>query len=154
MARLMALDVGRKTIGIAFTDESATIVFPGTTLLRHEGRRRDMAALREIVETNGISKIVVGMPLKEDLTPGPQAEAVEQFILHLRNSVRIPIIKQDEAFSTVAAADILDAKGTPRTQHKRTIDSVAACVILQDYLTSSPSSGCSGDGDRGETEQA
>lgn len=135
MPRLMALDVGTKTIGVAFTDETFTLVFPGETLLRSEGYRRDMAALRKLVADRDVCRIVVGIPLREDLTPGPQASAVESFIARLRNSVRIPIIKQDEAFTTVAAAELLDSLGRPRSQHKRTIDSVSACVILQDHLS-------------------
>ena len=134
MRRIMALDVGEKTIGVAFTDETGGHVFPGDTILRREGFRRDMAALRLLVAERDVARIVVGMPLLADGSHGPQADKVEAFVKRLRNSVRVPIACQDEACTTVAARDILDALGRPRELHKRTIDSVAACVILQDYL--------------------
>ena len=63
MARVMALDVGEKTIGVAVSDESETFAFPRETIQRQEGHRRDMAALRQIIETDGIEEIVVGMPI-------------------------------------------------------------------------------------------
>lgn len=134
MARIMALDVGDKTIGVAFTDETCTLAFPGETILRQEGYRRDLAALRRLVSEYEVSRIVVGLPLMSDGSHGAQAGKVEAFIDRLRNSVRIPIDRQDEAYTTAGAESILDEIGRSRSQHKRTIDSVAACLILQDYL--------------------
>ncbi|HLJ55807.1 MAG TPA: Holliday junction resolvase RuvX [Chthonomonadaceae bacterium] len=134
MARLMALDVGEKTIGVAFSDESGTLATPGNTLFRREGFRRDMAALRDLASEREVARIIVGMPLMPDGTPGPQAVAVEEFIARLRGYVRIPIERCDEAFTTAEAERILDELGRPRREHKQTIDSIAACLILQDYL--------------------
>lgn len=134
MPKIMGLDVGEKTVGVAFTDETCTLVSPGETLLRHEGYRRDMAALRGLVSEHGVRRIVVGLPHLPDGSRGPQAARIEAFVERLRSSVRIPIEYQDEAYTTAEAQSILDALGRPRDIHKRTIDSVAACLILQDYL--------------------
>jgi putative Holliday junction resolvase len=132
--RIMALDVGEKTIGVAFTDETGRQAFPGETIIRQEGYRRDMAALRRLVAERDVNCIVVGLPRLPDGTDGIQASKVESFIDRLRNSVRIPIERQDEAYTTAGAEALLDELERPRNQHKRTIDSVAACIILRDYL--------------------
>ena len=134
MGKIMALDVGEKTIGVAFCEEGTRIAFPGQTLLRHVGKKRDMAALRQLVADNQVSRIVVGLPLLPDGTFGIQAEKVEAFIATLRNHVRIPIITQDERFSTEEAASLLIAVNRRPSEHKKTIDSVAAALILEWYL--------------------
>ncbi len=134
MGKIMALDVGSKTIGVAFCEEGTRLAFPGKTILRHEGKRRDMAALRELIALNDVRRIVVGMPLFLDGTRGIQAEKVDAFIATLRNNVRIPIITQDEGLSTSESADLLLAAGKRPAIHKRTIDSVAAALILEWYL--------------------
>ena len=132
--RIMALDVGEKTIGVAFTDDAGTMAFPGRTILRQEGFRRDMAVVRTLVAERDVQRIVIGLPLLEDGSHGDQATKVEAFIDRLRTNVRIPIDRQDEGYTTAGAAVILDELGRRRDTHKRTIDSVAACLILQDYL--------------------
>lgn len=134
MAKIMALDVGAKTIGIALSDETGTMAFPGETLPRREGKKRDMAALRELIAANQVREIVVGMPLMLDGSRGVQAEKVEAFIADLRGSVRIPIVRQDERLTTSEAERVLIEADRRREQRKRTVDSVAAALILQAYL--------------------
>lgn len=136
MGKLMALDVGEKTIGVAFCEEGGWLAYPGETLWRQEGKKRDMVALRQLVIDHEVKRIVVGIPLMEDGTRGIQAERIEEFIATLRNYVRIPIITQDEHFSTDEAAELLSAAGHRKSEHKRTIDSVAATLILEWYLES------------------
>jgi putative Holliday junction resolvase len=134
LPRILALDVGEKTIGVALSDESERIAFPGTTILRQEGKKRDMAALRQLVAENQVKEIVVGMPLMLDGTRGVQAEKIEAFVATLRNSVRIPIRTQDERLSTSEAERVLIAADRRREQRRQTVDSIAACLILQTYL--------------------
>jgi putative Holliday junction resolvase len=134
--KVMALDVGEKTIGVAFSDNEVKMAFPGETILRREGYRRDMADLRRLIAEHNVSVIVVGIPLLADGNHGVQARKVEEFISRLRNSVRIPIVRQDESYTTAAAASILNELERPEAMHKRTIDSIAACLILRDYLDS------------------
>jgi putative holliday junction resolvase len=130
----MALDVGEKTIGVAFTDTLGKMAFPGETIPRREGYRRDMAELRKLIAEQEVNLIVVGIPLLADGSYGIQAEKVEAFIGRLRNSVRIPIVRQDESYTTTEAASVLNELCRPEHSHKRTIDSIAACLILRDYL--------------------
>jgi putative Holliday junction resolvase len=134
VARILALDVGEKTIGIALSDETETLAFPGETLIRQEGKKRDMAALRQIVADKQVKQIIIGMPLMLDGTRGVQAEKVEDFVAVLRNNVRIPICFQDERLSTREAERVLIAAEQSRERRKRAIDSMAACLILQTYL--------------------
>lgn len=134
MGKIMGLDVGAKTIGVAFCEEGTRLAFPGKTIWRQEGKKRDMAALRQLVADNDVKRIVVGIPLQSDGSHGPQAETIEAFIATLRNYVRIPIITQDEHLSTQEAEQLLFAVNRPRAQHKRTLDSVAASLILDWYL--------------------
>jgi putative holliday junction resolvase len=130
----MALDVGEKTIGVAFTDEAGTMAFPGETIVRQEGFRRDMAKLRALVAEREVNRIVIGIPLLADGSHGVMADRVEAFIGQLRGSVRVPIDRQDEGYTTAEADALLDEAGRPRAGRKRTIDSLAACLILRDYL--------------------
>ena len=136
MARVMALDVGEKTIGVAVSDETETFAFPGKTILRQEGYRRDMAAIRSVIEEQGVAEIVVGMPLMMDGSRGIQAEKVEAFIETLRRFVPLPIAVQDERLSTSEVEKMLIAADRRRDQRKQVIDSLAASVILQRYLDS------------------
>jgi putative Holliday junction resolvase len=132
--KTMALDVGDKTIGVAVSDELGAIAFPAVTLVRHEGKRRDMAALRQIVADSQVRAIVVGLPLMLDGSRGVQADKVTEFIDILRNHVRIPIHIQDERLSSVECERVLVEADRPRQARKRVIDSMAAAVILQAYL--------------------
>jgi putative Holliday junction resolvase len=134
MARIMALDVGEKTIGVAVCDESETFVFPRQTILRHEGYRRDMNALRDLVTGEQIDKVVVGLPIMMDGSHGRQVEKIKEFVSALERYVTVPIETQDERLSTFEADQILaEARRRPRDR-KQVIDSVAAGVILESYL--------------------
>ncbi len=134
MGRIMALDVGEKTIGIAFSDETMTHAFPGKTYLRDSGLKRDMAALRRIISENEVTAIVVGLPLMTDGTHAIQAEKAKRFAASLRNSIRIPLVFQDERLSTFEADRYLEASGCKPEHRKQVIDSIAAAIILRDYL--------------------
>jgi putative holliday junction resolvase len=134
MARIMALDVGEKTIGVAMSDESETFAFPGKTILRTEGFRRDMNAIRGLAEENGIAEIVVGLPLMMDGTHGIQAEKAVKFAETLRRFVQVPVVFEDERLSTFEAEEMLIAVGRKWQERKKVIDSAAASVFLQSYL--------------------
>lgn len=126
--------MGEKTIGVAVCDETETFAFPGETILRQEGYKRDMAAVRQLVETKSIEEIVVGLPLSMSGERGTQAEKVEQFVETLKRYVSIPISLQDERLSTSEAERVLIAADQRRNQRKKVIDSVAASVILQRFM--------------------
>lgn len=134
MGRILALDVGEKTIGIALSDESGTFAFPGRTIQRSEGYRKDMNQLRSLAESEGVDEIVVGMPFMMDGSRGIQAEKVEKFVEQLSRYVRVPIHTEDERLSTFEADQLLIEANCHRSRRKQVIDSMAASVILQAYL--------------------
>ncbi len=134
MSRVLALDVGEKTIGVAMSDETGRMAFPGVTIWRQEGHKRDMAAVRQLVADSKVAEVVVGLPLMMDGSRGIQAEKIEAFVAVLRNNIRLPIHLQDERLSTRQAERVLIAADRRRDERKKTIDSMAACLLLQTYL--------------------
>lgn len=134
MGRIMALDVGEKTIGVALSDETHTFAFPNKTIRRQEGYRRDMGLLKDLVASQDVEEIVVGLPLTMSGERGIQAEKVEAFVDTLRRFTQVSIVFQDERLSTSEAERILIAGDTRREARKQVVDSVAASVILQTHL--------------------
>lgn len=136
MSVILALDVGEKSIGIAFSDDSETFAFPGETLFRHEGHRKDMAILRNLIKDRSVSEIVIGNPYLMDGTAGIQSQKMESFAELMSNHTDLPIHLHDERLSTWEAEQALIELGQSRIERKRTIDSLAAAAILQSFLDS------------------
>lgn len=134
MGRILALDVGEKTIGVALSDETQTFVFPGRTLPRSEGYRKAVAAIADLIAANAVERVVVGIPLCEDGSVGPQAQRMLLFVEALRKRIAQPVEVQDERLTTWEAAERLREAGAGRQRQRQRIDSAAAAIILQDYL--------------------
>ena len=134
MAKVMALDVGEKTIGLAVSDESETFCLPQKTILRLEGYKRDMAAVRNAIAEHSVEEIVIGLPIMMNGTQGIQAEKAEEFAGILRRYTNLPIHLQDERLSTSEADKLLIKADRSRTERKQVVDSVAASIILQTFL--------------------
>jgi putative pre-16S rRNA nuclease len=131
--RYLGLDVGEKRIGVALSDETATLASPLTTLTRG-GVRKDMAAAVELARRHDVVAVVVGLPLNMDGTRGPQAEKVLAFVEALRRRLHVPVLPRDERLTTVEAEGRLREAGLGWRERKRVIDQTAAVVILQEYL--------------------
>ena len=129
----MGLDVGDKRIGIALSDEGLVIASPKETLERR-GNRKDIAHLLELAQREDVSEILVGMPLSLNGSEGPQAQKVGRFIEALRAQTDIPVTPWDERLTTVSAERALLEGDVSRAKRKKTIDRVAAALILQGYL--------------------
>jgi putative Holliday junction resolvase len=129
--RIMGLDVGDKTVGVAISDELEISASPRTVLPR-DGR--EWAAVASMVEAEEVGEIIVGMPISLSGQLGPQAEKVARFIATLRARVTVPVREWDERLSTVEAERVLLAADTRRDRRRRVIDKLAAAVILQSYL--------------------
>ncbi|CCW35013.1 RNAse H-fold protein YqgF [Chthonomonas calidirosea] len=132
--KILGLDVGEKTIGVAISDEEERWAFPVQTIVRQEGWRRDMAAIRALVASEKIGRIVVGLPLTLEGQKGVQAQKVEAFLQILRRNVRIPIEVLDERFTTLEAERVLRSLESDFRRRKEVVDANAACLILQTYL--------------------
>jgi len=109
---------------------------PGETITREkEGHlRRTLAQIVSLIEENEIGLIVLGRPVRIDGSDGTRVEKTQQFKEALEKRTNIPILWQDERLTTVEANDILAEQGIPASERKKYIDSVAASIILRDYM--------------------
>ncbi|SHE58222.1 Holliday junction resolvase RuvX [Desulforamulus putei] len=131
--RIMGLDVGDKTIGVALSDPMGWTA-QGLEVIRRQNIDKDIARLCEIIKEYGVEKILVGLPKNMNATMGPQGEKVLAFIEELKAKVDLPIKTWDERLSTVAAERMLIQADVSRSKRKKVIDKMAAAVILQGYL--------------------
>jgi putative pre-16S rRNA nuclease len=131
--RVLGLDVGDVRIGVALSDDTATIA-GGLPTLTRVGPRKDVKAVLALVREHDVGEVVVGLPRRLDGTLGPQAEKVQAFAADLRNSLRIPVREWDERFTSVEATRTLIEGGVRRRDRKHAVDKVAAVLILQGYL--------------------
>lgn len=130
--RILGLDVGTKTIGVAVSDPLGYTAQPVETV-RRKGTQADLAELRRLVELYNPERFVVGYPLSMSGVPGPQAHFVEEFVEHLR-TLGLPVDLIDERLTTKQAANALIESGMRRDKRKAVIDQQAAILILQGYL--------------------
>ena len=131
--RLMGLDVGDKTIGVAVSDLMG-LTAQGVKTIKRVGKKKDIEALKEIIKERQVNKIVSGLPKNMNGTLGPQGEKVIKFCELLEEETGIKIEYWDERLSTVAAERTLIQGNVRRENRKGVIDMVAAVIILQGYL--------------------
>lgn len=136
--RIIALDVGDKTIGIAVSDELC-ITAQGVEVIRRTTLDKDISRLAELVEQYNIETFLIGLPKNMNGTIGPRGELVQKFAEELgeRFSTK-KIVLWDERLSTVAAEKALIAADVTRAKRRKVIDKMAAVFILQGYLDSLP----------------
>lgn len=133
MIRIMGLDVGDKTIGVAVSDPLG-FTSQGITTIRRKGIKTDIIELRKIIEEYGVQKVVIGLPKNMNNTLGPQGEKVIKFSEKFKEKFDLEVIFQDERLSTVSAERMLISSDVRRDKRKQVIDKVAATYILQTYL--------------------
>jgi putative Holliday junction resolvase len=131
--RILGLDVGTKTIGVAVSDEMGW-TGQGIATIRRTNIRADLAELDKYLQQYAVEKIVVGVPRNMNGSIGSAAEQVYSFIERLREKFAIPVDTWDERLSTVAAERVLLEADMSRGKRKKVIDKVAAVLILQGYL--------------------
>lgn len=137
--RVMALDYGAKTIGIAISDELRLTVRPLTTIRRkRQSRNQLIQQIQKLIEENEITELVVGLPLKMDGTIGDAAERINLFIAELQKAILIPVRSQDERLTSREAEEQMRDLGFDLRQRKEKSDEYAAAIILRDYLGSHP----------------
>ena len=149
VSRILALDYGRKKIGMALADAQARVAEPHDTLER-VNRNEDMRRLREFVRDQSVKQILIGLPLRLDGSEGEMAEEVKRFAERVRKQIGVAVELVDERLTSWQAEQILEQefgrrithKDTPHgrrkltraTDAKYTVDAVAALVILREYL--------------------
>ena len=131
--RIVGLDVGDVRIGVAVSDPLGIIAQPHS-VIRCASPDKDVEAVRQVVADSEAVRLVVGVPLNREGKPGPQAEKVLAFIERLRGVVNVPIVTQDERYSTAAAQRTLIAANVRRAKRKQVVDKIAAHHILQTHL--------------------
>lgn len=131
--RIMGLDVGDKTIGVAVSDLMG-LTAQGVKTIKRVGKKKDIEELKAIIKERQVNKIVSGLPKNMNGTLGPQGEKVIKFCELLEQETGIKIEYWDERLSTVAAERTLIQGNVRRENRKSVIDMVAATIILQGYL--------------------
>jgi len=133
LMRIMGLDVGSKTIGVAISDELG-ITAQGFKTIKRKAMEDDLRELYTIISQFQIEKIVVGLPKNMDGSLGKQAEFVLGWIEDFKNKIQLPVETWDERLSTVEATKTLLKADLSRKKRKGVIDKLAAVLILQGYL--------------------
>lgn len=131
--RIMALDVGSRTIGIACSD-ALLMTAQGIETIRRTSLENDFNRLRELISEYEVHELVVGMPKNMNGTKGDRAEKTEEFVEKMKAVIDLPVTFWDERLSTVMAERQLIAADVSRKKRKGVIDKMAAVVILQGYL--------------------
>ena len=132
-ARLLGVDLGTKTIGLALSDVERRIATPLETLKRTKFTP-DADAIRRVVKRFGVGGLVVGLPLNMDGTEGPRSQATRAFVRNLKPLVGIPVAFWDERLSTLAVTRTLIDADASRARRGQLVDKMAAAYILQGAL--------------------
>ena len=142
--RILGLDVGTKTVGVAVSDPLG-ILATGVTTTERTGIRKDTGKVIDYIREYGCETVVIGLPLSLDGNDSVQTQKVRDFRTMLENKLRSsgPLSKvrvewQDERYSTVEAEEVLIEADMSREDRKKIIDRQAAIVILQRYLDRMP----------------
>ena len=133
--RIMALDVGSKTIGLAVSD-ALGITAQGLETIRRRNKRFDLAALHSIIRRHGVTELVVGLPLRLSGKAGTQAEKVSAFAEELREKFKLPVHLWDERLTSAEANRILKQSEISIRKRAGAVDRLAAVLILQNYMES------------------
>ena len=136
--RILGLDYGSKTVGVAVSDPLGLTAQKVETIWRKQENklRRTLARIEELVAEYGVEKIVVGLPKNMNNTLGERAEKSLEFKEMLETRTGLEVIMWDERLTTVAAEQTLIESGVRRENRKQYVDKIAAVFILQGYLDS------------------
>lgn len=131
--RLLGLDLGEKTIGIALSDTSLTVATPFKTLARGKFKA-DAQSLLAIMTEHHVGGLVVGLPLNMDGSSGPSAQSASAFVRNFSAISELPVLMQDERLSTAAVTRTLIDADASRRRRAEVVDKMAAAYILQTVL--------------------
>jgi putative Holliday junction resolvase len=132
-ARILGLDLGTRTVGLALSDVGRTLATPYDTIKRTK-LAADLARLESVIAKEGVGALVLGLPVNMDGSEGPRCQATRQFATDLLKRIDLPLAFWDERLSTRAAEAALLEADTSRRRRAQVIDKVAAAVILQGFL--------------------
>lgn len=133
MGRIIAFDIGNKRIGVALSDPFGQMALPLETYFR-KNFEKDLAYLTALAKEKEAEIIVCGLPLNFDGSESEQASLTRSFVDELKKYTELPIVFQDERFSTLEARRLLLEADMRRDKRKNVIDKIAASYILEDYM--------------------
>ncbi|SHH40190.1 putative holliday junction resolvase [Clostridium collagenovorans DSM 3089] len=131
--RILGLDIGDRTIGVAISDPLG-FTAQGITTIRRRNEEKDIEALKEICNEYSVETIVSGLPKNMNGTIGEQGEKVLAFCEVIKENLNLPIEMWDERLTTVAAHRVMLEADLSRKKRKGLVDKIAATYILQGYL--------------------
>jgi putative Holliday junction resolvase len=134
--RIMGLDFGSKTVGVAVSD-SLFLTAQGVEIIRRKEEnklRQTLARIEELIREYEVQEIVLGLPLNMDDSEGPRALLTREFKEKLERRTALPVSLWDERLTTVEADDIMMEMGIRREDRKNYVDMIAATLILQGFL--------------------
>ena len=131
--RILALDFGSKTIGLAVTDELG-LTAQGLPTLRRTNKRNDLDHLRRMIKQFAVGELVIGLPLRLSGEAGIQADKVEVFAEELRKKFKLPVHLFDERLTSVEANRVLRESEMSIRRRAEVVDQLAAVLILQAFL--------------------
>ncbi len=136
--KIMGLDLGTKTVGVAISDPLLITAQPIETITRKEENklRQTLARIEALIEEHEVEKIVLGYPKNMNDSIGPRALFSEEFKDKLERRTGLEVILWDERLTTVAADEVLIESKVRRENRKKYVDQIAAVFILQEYLDS------------------
>lgn len=134
--RIMGLDFGSKTVGVAVSDELLVTAQGVEIICRQEANklRRTLARIEELIVEYEVEEIVLGLPKNMNATEGERAELTREFQEKLERRTGLPVTLWDERLTTVAADRAMMEAGIRRENRKDYVDKIAAALILQGYL--------------------
>jgi len=133
--RVLALDLGKRRIGLAISDELG-ITAQGLPTLERRNKRADLAALGTLVRERGVTQLLMGNPLHMSGAQGRQSAWVQEFAAALEKHTGIPVRLWDERLTTVEASRVLRQSGISIEKRAAAVDRLSAVILLQSYLDS------------------
>ena len=133
--RYLGIDLGSKTVGIAMSDPTRTIASTFKTIFfSNEDYKSTIDEIKQIVNDYDIKKIIIGLPKNMNNTLGERAIITTEYKKLLEENIKVPVVMFDERLTSVISNQVLIEADLSRKKRKKKVDSVAAQVILQDYL--------------------
>jgi putative holliday junction resolvase len=132
-SRLLGLDVGEKTIGLALSDVMRTIASPHSTIARKKFTT-DMQELKKVINEHSVCGLIIGNPINMDGSQGPRTQSIRTFVLNMHKQIDLPMLMWDERMSSMAVERTMLAADLSRQRRDQLIDKLAASYILQGLL--------------------
>ena len=140
--RYLGIDLGSKTVGLAMSYTTLTIASTNKTIyFKDEDYNSTINEIKDIIKENNITKIILGLPKNMNNTLGERAEITLKYKELLEKSTDLPVIMFDERLTSVISNSILIEADMSRKKRKKKVDSIAAQIILQDYLNKEKNNG-------------